>query len=98
MKHAKNPAPNSCWLDTSLQVLYTAITPKIDNFTEVFKCLKPGSALNTFYQTINDRFEPDPEDDKATVILGSQRDRLQIFLHEKQIIDHLDQPESAVVH
>ena len=67
---------NSCWLDASLQVLYTAITPEIDEFTEVFKCLKRGSALDTFYQTINDQFELDPEDEKATVILGSQGDRL----------------------
>ena len=29
--------------------------------------------------------------------LGIQRDRLRIFLHEKQIIKHLDQPESPVV-
>ena len=88
---------NSCWLDASLQVLYTAITQKFDEFTEVFESLKPGSALNTLYQTINERFELDPEDDNVTVILGLQRDRLRIFLHEKRIIDHLDQPESAVV-
>jgi len=88
---------NSCWLDASLQVLYTAITQKFDEFTEVFKSLKPGSALNTLYRTINERFELDPEDDKVTVILGLQRDRLRIFLHEKRIIDHLDRPESAVV-
>lgn len=89
---------NSCWLDAPLQVLYTAITQKFDEFREVFKPLKPGSALNTFYRTINERFELNPEEEKVTVILGFQRDQLRIFLHERQIIDHLDQPESAVVH
>jgi hypothetical protein len=88
---------NSCWLDASLQILYTAITPKFDEFTQVFESLKPGSALNAFYQTIKERSELDPEEDKVTVVLGLQRDQLRIFLHEKQIIDDLDQPESAVV-
>lgn len=88
---------NSCWLDAPLQVLYTAITQKFDEFTKVFKSLKPGSALHTLFQTINERFELDPEEDNATVVLGFQRDQLRIFLHKKRIIDHLDQPESAVV-
>ena len=88
---------NSCWLDASLQVLYSAITQKFEEFAEVSKSLKPGSALNTLYRTINERFELDPEDDKVTVILGLQRDRLRRFLHQKRIINHLDQPEFAVV-
>lgn len=88
---------NSCWLDASLQVLYTGITPNFEEFTKVFRSLKPGSALNTLYRTINDRFELDPEEDNITVILGFQRDQLRIFLYEKKLIDHVDQPESAVV-
>ena len=47
---------------------------KFDEFAEVFKSLEPGSALNIFYQTINERFELDPEDETITVILGLQRD------------------------
>ena len=67
---------NSCWVNVSLQVLYTVITPNCEEFTEVFKSLKPGSVLNTLYQTINDWFELDPEEDNITVILGFQRDQL----------------------
>jgi hypothetical protein len=88
---------NSCWLDASLQVLYIAIMKRFDEFTGIFKSLKPGSSLNALYQAINERFELDPEEPNVTTTLGFQRDRLRIFLHEKDIIEHLDQPESAVV-
>lgn len=88
---------NSCWLDASLQVLYIAITNRFDEFTEIFGSLKSGSPLNSLYQTFNERFELDPEEEDVTTSLGLHRDRLRIFLHEKQIIEHLDQPESAVV-
>ena len=88
---------NSCWLDASLQVLYIAITNRFDEFTRVFASLKPGSPLNSLYQTFKERFELDPEDDNVTTSLGLHRDQLRIFLHEKRIITHLDQPESAVV-
>ena len=88
---------NSCWLDASLQVLYIAITKQFDEFSEIFKPLKPGSALNVFYQVVNERFELDPEEPTFTTTLGLQRDRLRIFLNERKIIDHQDRPESAVV-
>ena len=88
---------NSCWLDSSLQVLYIAITNRFDEFTEIFGSLKPGSPLNSLYHTFHERFKLDPEDEDVTTSLGLHRDRLRIFLQEKRIITHLDQPESPVV-
>jgi len=44
---------NSCWLDASLQVLYIAITKQFDEFTGIFKSLKPSSALNVLYRVGN---------------------------------------------
>ena len=88
---------NSCWLDASLQVLYVAITKRFDEFAEIFGSLKQGSPLNSLYQTFNERFQLDPEEKDVTSSLALHRDRLRIFLHEKRIITHLDQPESPVV-
>ena len=62
----------SCWLDPSLQVFYIAITKKSDEFTGIFKSLKPGSALNVFYRVVNWQFE----EPNFTTTLGLQRDRL----------------------
>lgn len=63
---------NSCWLDASLQVLYIAITKQFDKFTKIFKLLKPGSALNVFYQVVNKWFELDPEEPNFITTLGLQ--------------------------
>jgi hypothetical protein len=88
---------NSCWLDTSLQVLYVAITKKFNEFRKVFDSLETGSPLNGLYLAVNERFKHDPEENNATTALGLQRDRLRLFLKQNAVIEELDQFDSPVV-
>ena len=88
---------NSCWLDASLEVLYAAIEDDFPEFCDLFETLDPDVGLGAFYTTIYDRLSLNPAQKDISACLASQRDQLRIFLHEKKLIDHIDQPESAVV-
>jgi hypothetical protein len=90
---------NSCWLDTSLQVLYMAVTRDFNEFKNICEPLDPDVALGALYAMFRDRFGLELEDseDNMSAVLESQRDAFRIFLHEKKIISSLSKPESAVV-
>ena len=88
---------NSCWLDASLEVLYAAIEDDFPEFCDLFETLDPDVGLGAFYTAIYDRLSLNPAQKDISARLASQRDQLRIFLHEKKLIDHIDQPESAVV-
>jgi hypothetical protein len=88
---------NSCWLDTSLQVLYMAVTRNFNEFKTVCEPLNPDVALGVLYAIFQDRFDLDFEGDNTSAILESQRDAFRVFLHKKKIINSLNKPESAVV-
>ena len=88
---------NSCWLDSSLEVLYAAIENDFPDFCDLFKSLDPDVGLGAFYTAIYDRLSLNPTQKDISARLASQRNQLRLFLHEKKLIDHIDQPESAVV-
>jgi len=88
---------NSCWLDSSLEVLYAAIENDFPDFCDLFKSLDPDMGLGAFYTAIYDRLSLNPTQKDISARLASQRNQLRLFLHEKKLIDHIDRPESAVV-
>lgn len=90
---------NSCWLDASLQVLYMAVTRDFDEFKTVCEPLDSDVALGALYAVFQDRFnlQVDFEEKTTSTILELQRDALRVFLHRKNIISSLNNPESAVV-
>ena len=95
---------NSCWLDASLEILYTAITVDFIDFFNVSGDLDPDGGLGALYTLIRDRLSLNSalksanESASASVTLGVQRDKFRQFLHDKEIIQHVDQFESAVVY
>ena len=90
---------NSCWLDVSLQVLYMAVTRDFNEFRTVCDPLDLDIALGALYAIFRDRFDFDLdfEEKTSSAILNLQRDSLRVFLHGKNIISSLNNPESAVV-
>ena len=90
---------NSCWLDASLQVLYMAVTRDFNEFKTVCDPLDPDVALGALYVIFRDRFDLESEEleENVSTILNSQRDAFRIFLHKRNIISSLNNPESAVV-
>ena len=94
---------NSCWLDASLEILYTAITVDFINFSNICQpLLDPDVGLGALYTVLHDRLQLDlhlidSTQEDTSVILGAQRDKFRLFLRDNKIIDHLDQFESAVV-
>jgi hypothetical protein len=88
---------NSCWLDASLEVLYAAIEDDSADFCNLFESLDPDVGLGAFYTAIYDRLSMNPAQKDISACLASQGDQLRLFLYEKKLIDHIDQPESAVV-
>jgi hypothetical protein len=91
---------NSCWLDASLQVLYMAVTRDFNEFKTVCEPLDSDVALGALYAIFRDRSDgPDLDfgGKNESTILKSQRDAFRVFLHKRNIISSLNNPESAVV-
>ena len=75
-----------------------AIKNNFPEFCNLFKSLDPNVGLGAFYMAMYDRLCLNPAQQKNVLArLASQRDQLRLFLHANKLIDHIDQPESAVV-
>ena len=74
-----------------------AITRDFNEFETICEPLDPGVALGALNGIFQERFELNFREENVSKILESQRDGLRVFLHEKNIIDSLNKPESAVV-
>jgi len=88
---------NSCWLDTSLQLLYVAILKAPKEFTHIFKALPKDSALRMVLSTLLDRHVMDPQGKNMSAILRGQRDDIRRLLKRKKAIKTVSQFESLFV-
>jgi hypothetical protein len=88
---------NSCWLDTSLQLLYVAIQKVPREFTNISEALPKDSALREVLATLLERHALDPQGESMSAILRGQRDNIRKLLKKKKAIKSVTQFESLFV-
>lgn len=91
---------NSCWLDSSLELLFRALMRDFDDFTSA--CSQEGSQttkglLSALYELFKARQSQKSDDLNITSILGKQRDDFRKLLKKGRIIDSVDGYESVFV-
>jgi hypothetical protein len=87
---------NSCWLDTSLQLLYVALTKYPDDFVRIIKGLPKASGVKEVLNSLQARHGMDPQG-ITSKILGDQRDAIRNLLKKKRAIASITQFESLFV-
>lgn len=76
---------NSCWLDTSLQLLYTAISYDFDDFITASSLIDDSAYIQNVLSHF--KFRQDPNNTPITMDeLGKARDRIREMLVEEEII------------
>lgn len=88
---------NSCWLDSSLQILYTASLKFPDDFNSIREALPENSALRAILESFLHRQELDVEDLKTSRLLSDQPDNIRRLLRQKKAIQSLSEYESLFV-
>jgi hypothetical protein len=88
---------NSCWLDTSLQLLYIAVQKVPREFIQISEALPKNSALRTILTTLLERHTLDPQGETMPAILRGQRDNIRKLLKQKKAIKSVTQFESLFV-
>lgn len=74
---------NSCWIDTSMQLLYIGLQPDWSDFEVAFRGLSAGDPLSQFFNTFNRRrtLERDHKWDVMEMSLMQHRDDLRDCLY-----------------
>jgi hypothetical protein len=88
---------NSCWLDTSLELLFFATMRNFDEFTSLFDSVPKTTGLYAFFTTLNSRRLLENNDDDTTQALRKQRNDLRMVLHQERAIDNVDSNQSLSV-
>ena len=88
---------NSCWLDTSLQLLYVSVQKAPKEFSRISEGLPKGSALRVILATLLERHLMDPHGENMSTILRGQRDKIRKLLKKKKAIKSVTQFESLFV-
>ncbi|KAF8075742.1 hypothetical protein FPV67DRAFT_1648897 [Lyophyllum atratum] len=70
---------NSCWLDTSLQLLYMTVVRHFEEFSSVCQHLPSGSVFHAFSKALVSRHSLGP-DARTSKALAAQRDTLRAVL------------------
>ena len=87
---------NSCWLDTSLQLLYVALTKYPDDFSRIIEGLPKTSGVKEVLNSLQVRHGMDPQAITSKT-LGDQRDAIRNLLKKKRAIASVTQFESLFV-
>ena len=87
---------NSCWLDTSLQLLFVALTHNFSEFSEFAQKVAPASPLRTLHNIFEQRLNPDSTVNVSEE-LWSHRNHLQWQLVEHQQASSLTSYEPLFV-
>lgn len=74
---------NSCWLDTSLQLLFVALTHDFSEFSEFAQEVAPGSPLQILHNIFEQRLNPDSTTVNVSEELRSHRNHLR-----RQLVEH----------
>ncbi|KAF8962433.1 hypothetical protein BDZ97DRAFT_1759284 [Flammula alnicola] len=85
---------NSCWLDTSLQLLYVAMRSSVDEFRRIYDALPESSEIRMVFASLFERYDLDEADNVTSAVLHAQRDYLRKFLKKKRAIQSVSGFES----
>jgi len=94
---------NSCWLDSSLELLYRAIRLPGDEFIELAQSLGDSSGSAVFFLAEMFEARREREKDKSlssedlTGSLGKERDAMRKVLLDKRLIDNMTEFQSLFV-
>jgi len=91
---------NSCWLDTSLELMFTAVMRDFADFEAGCQILPEGIGLRQVYEGFNERREMElqlNEKDQLKALQG-QRDSLRKLLKQKKLIKSTEEWDSLFVH
>jgi hypothetical protein len=92
-------ANNSCWLDTSLELLYQTVTRDFQDFSSRFAELHPETSLHTLYRLLDLRqlTNIDGGKEDLSLNLSQQRDNFRKHLHSRKLIKSITSFESLFV-
>lgn len=88
---------NSCWLDTSLQLLYIAVIRHLDDFTSIHNGLPEKSPLKVVFASLLQRQNMDLEGNSGYQTLRNQRDKICMLLKQNKAIKSVSHFESLFV-
>jgi hypothetical protein len=90
---------NSCWLDTSLELLFLCAMRNFDDFTTAFDSGPQSSAVSAFYSTLNLRrlIADDVDDRIVSRTLGEHRDRFRALLKKRKVVKNVTSASSLMV-
>lgn len=90
---------NSCWLDSSLELIFIATMRNFNEFSSIFQAAPAGTALFQLHQTLNDRklINVDEDDQSASLTIAQQRDDLRKALKEAGVIRTLTSTQPLMV-
>ncbi|KAF8059494.1 hypothetical protein FPV67DRAFT_1426312, partial [Lyophyllum atratum] len=74
---------NSCWIDTSLELLYATLIPDFDEYSRICKVLHPGSGLYGLYDALSSRRSLETSSDVSATALAVQRETFRGILKDK---------------
>jgi hypothetical protein len=75
---------NSCWLDSSLQLLYTTMRSSVDEFKTIYNALPENSAIRPVFSHLLERYNLDKAEKTTSTFLRRQRDSLRTHLKKKK--------------
>jgi len=88
---------NSCWLDTSLQLLFVAVQKIPTEFLRISEALPKNSALREVLTTLLQHHALDPQGENMSEILCGHRDDICKLLKKKKAIKSVTCFESLFV-
>ena len=90
---------NSCWLDTSLELLFVSVMRNFNEFSSLFNSVPKNSGLYALYTTLNSRrlISYDEDDSMVSRSLKNHRDVLRVVLKKKGAIKDLKTSQSLTV-
>ncbi|KAF9536067.1 hypothetical protein CPC08DRAFT_776665, partial [Agrocybe pediades] len=94
---------NSCWIDTSLELLYICLLPILPQLKLTFDKVPQDTPLHSFYSTIISRERlaatrntTEATDSKISLSLSLHRDQLRETLFKAKMIDSVDEFSSLI--
>lgn len=88
---------NSCWLDTSLQLLYVALLRCLDDFTGIYQALPAKSVLKVVLASLLQRHNLESQDNNGAQMLENERDKIRKLLKLNKAIKGITLFESLFV-
>jgi len=90
---------NSCWLDTSLELLFVSVMQNFEELSSLFNSVPKNSGLYSLYTTLNSRklINYDEDDHIVSQALKKHRDTLRVILKKKGVIKDLNTRQPFMV-